>query len=59
MFCAEENLHHFINEIDKQISKLGITSNIDDLTTTVMCRTTLLQFDMVESALTKMEGANS
>lgn len=39
MYCAEENLHHFENEIEKQISKPGITLNIDDLTSTLMCRT--------------------
>lgn len=39
MHCAEENLHHFENEIEKQISKLSVTLNIDDLTHTLMCRT--------------------
>lgn len=39
MYNAEENLHHFENEIDIQISKLGTTLNTDDLTPTVMYRT--------------------
>lgn len=39
MSNAERNLQHFENEIDKQISKLGITLNTDDLTPTVMYRT--------------------
>lgn len=39
MYNAEENLHHFENETDKQISKLGITLNTFDLTPTVMYKT--------------------
>lgn len=51
MYCAEENLHHFENEIDKVMPRLEICLSIDDLTPTVTCRITgsrarlrLLQF---------------
>lgn len=39
MYNAEGNLQDFENEIDEQISKLGITLNTDYLTPTVMYRT--------------------